>query len=86
MKPAFLCQGFPTSSNIFHHDLSDILAPLNNQVGDVNSSMARRIAATLSPSGEWAPLGPVAGLFKPRSGKPLVVSPGRWMAVLEVFC
>eukprot|EP00438_Fugacium_kawagutii_P003737 Skav234641 [mRNA] locus=scaffold1609:280952:290795:+ [translate_table: standard] len=46
------------------------------QVGAVNSSLARRIGATLRP-GEWAPLCAVAGLLKPSSGgKPLVVSPG----------
>ncbi|CAL1161550.1 unnamed protein product [Cladocopium goreaui] len=46
------------------------------QVGDVNSSSAARIAATLQP-GAWLPLCPVAGLFKPKGGgKPLVVSPG----------
>lgn len=48
----------------------------DRQVGDVNSSSAARIAATLQP-GAWAPLCPVAGLFKAKGGgKPLVVSPG----------
>jgi len=46
------------------------------QVGAVNSSVARGIAAGLQP-GEWARLCPVAALLKPKGGgKPLVVSPG----------
>jgi len=46
------------------------------QVKEVNSAMARKVASTLA-LGDWAPLCPVAGLFRPKSGgKPLVVSPG----------
>jgi hypothetical protein len=60
-------------------------SPDLSQVGDVNSSSAARIAATLQP-GAWAPLCPVAGLFKPKGGgKPLVVSPGASAMDMEIF-
>jgi len=45
------------------------------KVGEVNSSLARRVSLTLAP-GQWASLCEVAALFRPRMGKPLVVSPG----------
>ncbi|CAK9040748.1 Endonuclease V [Durusdinium trenchii] len=50
------------------------------KVGEVNSSLARRVSLTLAP-GQWASLCEVAALFRPRTdpagmGKPLVVSPG----------
>ncbi|CAE7371627.1 Endov [Symbiodinium natans] len=45
------------------------------QVGQVNSSTARRLATTLSHPGQWAPLCSVAALLKTK-GKCLVVSPG----------
>ena len=46
------------------------------QVGDVNSSTARRLAKTLHQSGDWGPLCTVAALLRTKGSRCLVVSPG----------
>mmetsp|Transcript_96500 Transcript_96500/g.133772 ORF Transcript_96500/g.133772 Transcript_96500/m.133772 type:complete len:327 (-) Transcript_96500:150-1130(-) len=51
------------------------------KVGEVNSSVARRLAQTLHRPREWAPLCSVAALLKTKGSRCLVVSPGHRLSL-----
>ena len=51
------------------------------KVGEVNSSVARRLAHTLHRPSEWAPLCSVAALLKTKGSRCLVVSPGHRLSL-----